>query len=147
MIFFALSSVRPCTHSIEKNQPQCTVRDGLTYKVKSKLFLCEVVIVLQKYWKRNWTNDCFNYKFAQSNLLPNSSKLNFNHANVFCLLFALNHRLLCNHVHCILRATGVRHARTVIDLNFSQLTLLTPDFLPQFHAPSLITNWLIKIIT
>ena len=51
-------SVRPCTHSIEKNQPQCTVRDGLAYKVKSKLFLCEVVIVLQKYWKRNWTNDC-----------------------------------------------------------------------------------------
>ena len=26
--------------------------------VKSNLFLCEVVIVLLKYWKRNWTNDC-----------------------------------------------------------------------------------------
>ena len=85
----------------------------------------------------------FNYKFAKSNLPPNSSKLNFNHANVFCSLFALNHRLLCNHVHCILRAAGERHARTVIDSIFSQLTLLTPDFLPQFHAPSLITNWLI----
>ena len=86
----------------------------------------------------------FNYKFAKSNLPPNSSKINFNHANVFCSLFALNHRLLCNHVHCILRAAGERHARTVIDSNFSQLTLLTPDFLPQFHAPSLITNWLIE---
>ena len=88
----------------------------------------------------------FNYKFAKSNLLPNSSKINFNHANVFCSLFALNHRLLCNHVHCIiLRAPGERHARTVIDSIFSQLTLLTPDFLPQFHAPSLITNWLIIV--
>ena len=87
----------------------------------------------------------FNYKFAKSNLPPNSSKINFNHANVFCSLFALNHRLLCNHVHCILRAAGERHARTVIDLIFSQLTLLTPDFLPQFHAPSLITNWLIVL--
>ena len=86
----------------------------------------------------------FNYKFAKSNLLPNSSKINFNHANVFCSLFALNHRLLCNHVHCLLRAAGERHARTVIDSIFSQLTLLTPDFLPQFHAPSLITNWLIE---
>ena len=85
----------------------------------------------------------FNYKFAKSNLPPNSSKINFNHANVFCSLFALNHRLLCNHVHCILRVAGKRHARTVIDSNFSQLTMLTPDFLPQFHAPSLITNWLI----
>ena len=85
----------------------------------------------------------FNDKFAKSNLPPNSSKINFNHANVFCSLFALNNRLLCNHVHCILRAAGERHARTVIDSNFSQLTLLTPDFLPQFHAPSLITNWLI----
>ena len=27
--------------------------------------------------------------------------------------------------------------------NLSQLTLLTPDFLPQFHAPSLITNSLL----
>ena len=124
------------------------MRDGLTYNVKSKLFLCEVVIVF------NCTNIereiepmivAFNYKFAKSNLPPNSSKINFNHANVFCSLFALNHRLLCNHVHCILRAAGERHARTVIDSNFSQLTLLTPDFLPQFHAPSLITNWLIQL--
>ena len=82
----------------------------------------------------------FNYKFAKSN----SSKINFNHANVFCLLFALNHRLLCSHVHCILRAAGVRHARTATYSNLSQLTLLTPDFLPQFHAPSLITNSLIR---
>ena len=77
----------------------------------------------------------FNYKFAKSNLLPNSSKINFNHANVFCSLFALNHRLLCNHVHCILRAPGERHARTVIDSIFFTIDLADPGFSPTIPCP------------
>ena len=77
----------------------------------------------------------FNYKFAKSNLPPNNSKINFNHANVFCSLFALNHRLLCNHVHCILRAAGERHARTVIDSNFFTIDLADPGFSPTIPCP------------
>ena len=105
-IEFAISSpeLSPCTVTrLRKTEfISSAVHDGLTC-VKSKLFLCEVVMVLQNYWKRNWTNDCwlFVFKFAKSTLLPNSSKITFNHANVFCLLFVLKHRLLCNHVHCI----------------------------------------------
>ena len=122
------------------------VQDGLTC-VKSKLFLCEVVMVLQKYWKRNWTNDCwlFAFKFAKSTLLPNSSKITFNHANVFCLLFVLKHRLLCSHVYTVCTACGRRIAYGD-RLELSQMTLLDPGFLPQFHAPSLITNSLMEVL-
>ena len=72
----------------------------------------------------------FNYKFAKSNLPPNSSKINFNHANVFCSLFALNHRLLCNHVHCILRAAGERDR-----LEFFTIDLADPGFSPTIPCP------------
>ena len=78
----------------------------------------------------------FNYKFAKSNLPPNSSKINFNHANVFCSLFALNHRLLCNHVHCIYTACGRRTARAYGDrLEFFTIDLADPGFSPTIPCP------------
>ena len=130
----------PCTreldhalHSIERNQPQCRVCDGLTYNVKSNLFLvslrgCNNVL---KEKLNQWLLLLIMYKFAKSN----SSKINFNHANVFCLLFALNHRLLCSHVHCILRAAGVRHARTATLLEFITIDLADPGFSPTIPCP------------
>ena len=129
-------------HSIEKNRvhQQCSV--WWVDLCEKKLFLCEVVMVLRKYWKRNWTNDCwlFAFKFAKSTLLPNSSKITFNHANVFCLLFVLKHHLLCSHVHCIYCVRQAYGARVRWP---TRIITIYPGFLPQFHAPSLITNSLI----
>ena len=54
-----MNLIMHCTRLRETNRSAECVMGWLTmWKANCFLFLCEVVIVLQKYWKRNWTNDC-----------------------------------------------------------------------------------------
>ena len=128
------------------NRAQCTVRDGLTYSLQC--LQCEKQIVSLQ--GCNCIAKILKEKLNQWLLLLIISLLNLICCRTVAKLTSIMPMssacyslwiIVCCAITYMRQAYGTRVQR--LTRIFHKLTLLTPDILPQFHAPSLITNWLI----